>query len=55
MVEEAETSAHIEPVEEKIRRPGRSKRAQATLDPKGIASREVAHAIKVAVFLGGRT
>ena len=39
----------------KAKRQRRPKRAQATLDPKGIASREVAHAIKVAVFLGGRT
>ncbi len=44
-----------ETTEEKVRRPGRSKRAKATLDPKGIASREAAHAIKVAEYLGGRT
>ncbi len=44
-----------ETTEEKVRRSGRTKRVQAALDPKGIASREVAHAIKVAEFLGGRT
>jgi len=51
----SEVNKTTEPVEEKTKRPGRPKRVPAALDPKGIASREAAHAIKVAEFMGGRS